>query len=286
MNRENLIQIAKETMQITNRGFYKINDKKIDLIHSKDKDFESVVVYTPEKLKMMMDEKENILKNSKQNRKKCKFYLLDADSFEVAKGFEDALVMNFASPTRAGGGFLTGARAQEEALCRASTLYNSISTKKASEMYDYNKKIHSPIDSDYMLLSKDVCVFRDKQGKLLEKPYNVGVFTIPAPNKNGRAKDIKQEELDYVMKDRIRKFFITAIDNKYKTLVLGAWGCGVFGHEPQKVAQYFYDIFFEEEYENYFENVIFAILYGKDKIQDFSKIFKEKIENFDDIDNI
>lgn len=278
MNRENFIQIAKETIQITKQGFYKINNKKIDLIHSKENDFESVIVYTPEKLKKMMAEKEKILKNNIENIDKCKFYILDSDSFEAAKNFKNTLVMNFASPTRAGGGFLSGARAQEEALCRASTLYSSISGKKASEMYDYNNKIKSPIDSDYMLLSKDVCVFRDNHGLLIEKPYNLGVFTIPAPNKNGRARYIKQEELDIVMKDRIRKFFITAIDNNYKTLVLGAWGCGVFGHEAQKIAQYFYDIFFEEDYENYFENVVFAILYGKNKIQDFLNVFGEKTQ--------
>lgn len=50
------------------------------------------------------------------------------------------------------------------------------------EMYRYNRKNPSPVDSDYMLLSPNVCVFRGTDGVLLDEPYSVSVFTIPAPN--------------------------------------------------------------------------------------------------------
>lgn len=43
----------------------------------------------------------------------------------------------------------------------------------------------APANFDYMLLSPSVCVFRDGGGSLLDEPYPVSVFSVPAPNKRG-----------------------------------------------------------------------------------------------------
>ena len=69
------------------------------------------------------------------------------------------LVLNFANGTHVGGGFLTGARAQEETLCYASTLY---STLVGDPMYAYNLKTNEMESTDYMILSQAV-VFRDDE---------------------------------------------------------------------------------------------------------------------------
>lgn len=122
----------------------------------------------------------------------------------MVKEFEKPLVMNFANAVHPGGGFLKGARAQEEALCRYSTLYKSISSNKASEMYHYNIRNSSPIDSDYMFLIPNVSVFRNKELELLPELFNVSVITIPAQNKNGRARNVQQDILDKIMMNRIR----------------------------------------------------------------------------------
>lgn len=99
----------------------------------------------------------------------CKVSVINADSFQAARQYENPLVMNFANAHNPGGGFKLGANAQEEALCRCSTLYASITSKEASKMYLYNNTHLSTVESDYMLYSPDVCVFRDEQYELLEE---------------------------------------------------------------------------------------------------------------------
>lgn len=143
----------------------------------------------------------------------AEFHLVDADSLEAAKGMEPVLVMNFANAHTLGGGFLNGARAQEESLCRCSTLYASISSDKAGEMYDYNNRMKDPLDSDYMLLSENVAVFRDFNCNPLpeEEIYGVSVVTVPAPNKKGRASHVKQSELDSLKARNFRGSLIRCV---------------------------------------------------------------------------
>ena len=276
-----LSKVAQETIKITKQEYYFINGKRFNLRHRSwsFSSFGDVKVYNSQRLKAIEEDEDEFFERCFYAREHCAFYLVDADSYAAAESLGNPLVMNFANAHVPGGGFLRGAKAQEEALCRASTLYASLSSPEAGEMYTYNNQHPSPIDSDYMLLSPNVCVFRDDQGNLLERPYNVAVFTIPAPNKNGRAREVDQNELDRIMKARLRKFLMTAARNGYSELVLGAWGCGAFGHDARRVAEYFYDLFFHDKFYEFFDTVIFAILHGHDKIQAFADVFGDKIED-------
>lgn len=276
MEKLELKKIAEETLQIIKNGYYRVNGKVINL---PDLDYTETIVYNKKTLEAIQNERV-FFENYAVQDDSCSMYLIDADSFLAAESLERPLVMNFANAKYPGGGFLNGARAQEESLCRESTLYASLSSKAASEMYSYNKAHRNPVYSDYMLLTPNVCVFRDFEGNLLEEPYVVSVFTIPAPNKNGAAKNEKQSKLDYVMKNRIRKFFLAAASENYKTLILGAWGCGAFGHDARRVAGYFKEILINENYKRFFETIVFSILDGDDqkKLQAFSEVFGDEIE--------
>lgn len=274
-----LAEIAKETIHITKAGHYNLNGKNISLKKNPDGRFDDVVVLSPSKLKSIMNDEDKFFEKTFYGHSDCEFYLLACDSYEVAKEMERPLVMNFANAIYPGGGFLSGARAQEESLCRNSTLYASLTSKNAYEMYEYNANHLNPIDSDYMLLSQCVSVFRDEDHELLENPYMVSVMTIPAPNKKRRAAKVKQGELDRVMKDRLRYFLMAAARYGYSELVLGAWGCGAFGHDTKKVAQYFYELFFEEKFKDFFKMVTFAILGDDDKCDAFMEIFGDKLED-------
>ena len=265
----NNIAIANETLKITKERKYSINGQEISL---PDMDFEEVLVISPED--------GNALQNqdiSAQRRNDfCKINIINADSFQAGRLYENTLVMNFANAHNPGGGFRMGANAQEEALCRCSTLYASITSKKASEMYKYNNTHASKVESDYMLISPNVAVFRDEQYEFLDTPVVMGVVTVPAPNRYGAALLASKKLIEETFIRRIRIMLAAAVKYGYKNLVLGAWGCGAFGNKPEDVAGYFKQIIIDEEYGKCFDEICFAI-YGKENghnITSFRKVFE------------
>lgn len=249
----NNIQIAKETIQITKDMQYKLGEKTIELPLL---DYSVVTVYSPEKGNELLSE--NITKTGEM----CKITITSEDSYQAASRYQDCMVMNFANAHNPGGGFLMGATAQEEALCRCSTLYESISSEKAGEMYKYNNTHLSKVESDYMLYS-DVCVFRNSKCELLEEPFLTGVITVPAPNRIGAAMFASDKEVEETMIQRIRILSLIAYKQGKKNLVLGAWGCGAFHNSPKNVAQYFKTVLVDEGYGKLFDEVCFAI-YGSE----------------------
>ena len=264
----NNIQIAKETMKITEDGRYLANGREVVF---DDVNVKEVIVITPE----MGDEivKEDFA--SADLGSMCRLKVVNDDSFAASEGLDKPLVMNFANAHSPGGGFLHGANAQEESLCRTSTLYASIRSREASEMYRYNNTHVSPVESDYMLISPNVVVFRGEGFALLENPYTVGVVTAPAPNKRGAAMMASAKTIEETFIRRIRIMCAAAVKYGFKSMVLGAWGCGAFGNDPKDVAEYFKYVLIDDEYGKCFDEVCFAI-YGSENgknITAFRKAF-------------
>lgn len=252
----NYIQIARETIKITQDGFYRINGQQVSFPEA---DYETVQVISPQAGEELLGREisECFLETN------CEFEVVNADSFQAARKLHNPLVMNFANAHVPGGGFLMGATAQEEALCRCSTLYASIHSKDAAEMYHYNNTNIHPVESDYMLLSPKVLVFRNEKCELLSEPFGVGVVTVPAPNRHGAAIFASGKLIRETFLRRIRIMLRVAAQNDFDTLVLGAWGCGAFGNNPKDVACYFRQVLVEETYSKCFQKVCFAI-YGKE----------------------
>ena len=252
----NYVQIAKESMKYAKEGKYLFQGKEIAFPSA---DLEEVEVISPKFGEELI--KEGV--SSYQRENLCEFTVVNADSFQAARQLSHPLVMNFANAHVAGGGFLFGATAQEESLCRCSTLYASIHSQKAEEMYLYNNTHLSMVESDYMLLSKNVYVYRDEHCEPLPCPVKVGVITIPAPNRKGAAIFAPAKLIEETMMRRIRIMLLVAARNGYRELVLGAWGCGAFGNSPKDIARYFNTILVEEGYGKCFDKVCFAV-YGKE----------------------
>ncbi|MBO4864827.1 MAG: TIGR02452 family protein [Eubacterium sp.] len=264
----NNISIANETINITKEGSYLYNGEKVDL---PDIDLEEVIVISPEDGQALLDAD---LSDKKQD-KLCNISVINADSFQAGRKYENALVMNFANAHSPGGGFRLGANAQEEALCSCSTLYASITSKEASKMYLYNNTHPSRVESDYMLISPNVAVFRDEACNLLEKPEVMGVVTVPAPNRYGAALLAGNDLIRETFVRRIRIMLAAAAKYGYKNLVLGAWGCGAFGNDPEDVANYFKQVIIDEQYGFFFDEICFAI-YGRpdgNNITTFKSVF-------------
>jgi uncharacterized protein (TIGR02452 family) len=163
---------------------------------------------------------------------------------------ERTLALNFANGIEPGGGFLNGARAQEEVLCRSSALY---ATLRGDPMYDAHRQRTLPDSTDWAILSPDVSVFRTDDGTPLDAHWPLSVITCAAPYAPGlgrsRAGDLLQQ--------RIARVLAIARAHGFTALVLGAWGCGAFGNDPHRTARDFHDALLR--HAGAFAQVVFAV---------------------------
>ncbi|MBO5286602.1 MAG: TIGR02452 family protein [Clostridia bacterium] len=249
-------QVAYENIELLKNGGYERDGKKQVF----RKECYSVEVYSPSMLESLRDSDE--IKRC-QVYEKCEIYTDTLDTLtsagELAKAGGKVIALNFASALYAGGGFLHGSYAQEEDLCRRSTLYASLSSECALEMYDYNRAGQEPCYSDYTLLSPVATVFRDTAYEMIDEPYDVAIITCPAPNLNHWARKTPIEEIRRVFRRRIRNILVLSAIKGYDTLVLGAWGCGAFGNDAKDIAKDFYTVLVEEGYQRYFKRIAFSI---------------------------
>ncbi|MEU3339338.1 TIGR02452 family protein [Streptomyces sp. NPDC006668] len=173
----------------------------------------------------------------------------------------EVAVLNFASARNPGGGFLKGAQAQEEALCRASALYTCL--LQAPEFYEHHRAHRDPFYTDRVIHSPAVPVFRDDHGRLLDEPFTAGFLTAAAPNAGvvRRTTPERAAELPQALTTRAERVLETAAAQGYRRLVLGAWGCGVFQNDPAQVAGAFRALFGPGgRFAATFEHVTFGIL--------------------------
>ena len=169
-------------------------------------------------------------------------------------------VLNFASYKNPGGKYIDGSLAQEESLCHFSNLYEILSSDRLKkEFYEYNNAhVNSGKYDSRLIYSPDV-VFYDKDRVTTKK---CDVVTCAAPNKNAIQKNTKLEdvEIEALMKDRILHILNAFANNKAEILILGAFGCGVFGNDVWSTAEIFKECLTEYHYyKNVFKTVIFAI---------------------------
>ncbi|MFF7450188.1 MULTISPECIES: TIGR02452 family protein [unclassified Streptomyces] len=170
-------------------------------------------------------------------------------------------VLNFASARNPGGGYLNGAQAQEEALCRASALYACVREVRA--FYDHHRAHRDPFYTDRVIHSPAVPVFRDDRGRLLDEPYDAGFLTAAAPNAGvvRRTAPERAAELPRALATRAERVLEVAVAQGYRRLVLGAWGCGVFQNDPAQVAGAFHALLGPGgRFAAAFEHVVFGVL--------------------------
>ena len=161
------------------------------------------------------------------------------------------LALNFANGVTPGGGFLNGARAQEEVLCRSSALYPTL---VGDPMYANHRTRSRPDSTAWAIYTPDVPVFRTDDGAELDRPWLLSFLTCAAPY----APNIGQPESGDLLKERIRRVLEVARAYGHEVLVLGAWGCGAFANDPRRTAGDF-RVALETELAGAFSEVVFAI---------------------------
>jgi hypothetical protein len=110
---------------------------------------------------------------------------------------------------------------------------------------------------------------QDDNGNLLSSPYHVAIVTVPAPNA-GVVRDA--EAIRNAMTERVKRLLYVFKANKHDSLVLGAFGCGVFKNNPLDVAITFRQHLESAEFKNSFKRIIFAIL-DAEMCQVFQQVF-------------
>ena len=192
-------------------------------------------------------------------------------SFEAAMRYDGqhVCVLNFASATNPGGGVTHGSSAQEESLCRCSTLYNCLNTRAMWEgFYTPHRQSGDSLHNDDIIFTPRVQVLKDDDYRPLVDPFAVDVITCAAPNlreqpanpfnpNDGDAVQITPNELRRLHEQRARRILTVAAQNKVEVLILGAFGCGAFRNDPNVVAQAYKNML--PEFMRYFKTIEFAV---------------------------
>ncbi|ESK97279.1 hypothetical protein Moror_17844 [Moniliophthora roreri MCA 2997] len=191
-------------------------------------------------------------------------------------------VLNFASAKKPGGGFLTGAQAQEESIARSSTLYPSLMTDIAQNFYNYHLKPKQKKNFFYshaMIYSPGVVVFRDDEGKWAD-PLEVDILTSAAVNagevRKNTPSDAEAEaerKIEREMKERMARVLYLFEMRGTKDLVLGSFGTGVFQNRVDMVARLWAELL-STRFQTSFDKVVFAII-GRRTFDEFQEYFNE-----------
>lgn len=199
-------------------------------------------------------------------------------SFQAAmrlkKEYPDAkvAVMNFANAFHAGGGVTKGASAQEESLCRTSTLYPLLYRNYLRySFYKHHSDLNTSKASDSLVYTEGVVICKTDEDLPKRMPkedwVTVDVITIAAPdlreksNKyaplvNGVTYMNDAELFGYHVKRAIHLLTCAAAKGA-DMLVLGAFGCGAFQNNPNVVARAYRTAL--NEFPKVFRRVEFAV---------------------------
>ena len=215
-------------------------------------------------------------------------------TFEAAMNYQEkkVAVLNFASASNPGGGVVNGSSAQEECLCRCSTLYCNLTEDFMwKNFYQPHRHAANPIHNDDLIYTPDVVIFKSDTPYPRLLPQNkwtkVNVITCAAPNLRERpsnafntgdgnqAVKISPAQLEQIHIQRGRKILATAAANKNEVIILGAFGCGAFMNNPEIVANAYTKLV--EEFKNAFKVIEFAIYCSPRDDSNF-RIFSDRIK--------
>ena len=203
---------------------------------------------------------------------KTEHILAKLDSVSAVKKFAEEgkiCVLNFASYKHPGGGFITGAIAQEECLCHESTLYNVISSNPFKPFYQYNNDhLNHGHYKNRAIYSPDI-LFVDHDEKAV---CAADVLTCAAPNYCYQIRQrVSLKSNLQALQSRIEFIKKILISNGINIAILGAYGCGVFGQDACTVAKMFLDTFKADN--GSIHKIVYAIPGGPNYAA-FNNVFK------------
>jgi len=253
MPRNRYAEIAQETLHVANTGKYTANGNNVDISEK--------IAHTNNHTVFISQQDADELESA---------FIPKGDSPDIELHSETTLAaiirladngsnlgaLNFASAKNPGGGFLNGAMAQEESLAAASALYPS--QLQCTQYYAINRRFKSFVYTDCSIWSPDVVFFRDDSAEFLLAPAKSHVLTIPGVN-YGQVliKGEDTETAKTAMKRRMKIALAIFANKGCDTVILGAFGCGVFRNNPADVAMWWNELLIE--YGGHFSRVVFSV---------------------------
>lgn len=239
--------VLEDTLQVFSNGVYQRDGKTVKCASLKQ--LSQAKVYLPDDIASLQKTTRKqspfihncsiICENTDSFSAAVKLSSLTGQYYHVRKDPMEILVLNFANPFNPGGGVRRGANAQEEDLCRKSSLLLSLESDSAKAYYNYHRQLRSPYSSDAIILSPKVQIIKDTNQNLLPSPVTVAVLTCAAPMLQNGLQNLTQEQYHSLMARRIDGILSVAAHLGYRVLVLGAFGCGAFGNDPNIVSELF-----------------------------------------------
>ncbi|KAI0753399.1 hypothetical protein C8Q80DRAFT_1151969 [Daedaleopsis nitida] len=293
--------IAESTLDHIDKGGYTLNGTTFDLRVSTEQSKRQTTYYAPDSLLSSWSTAAAAAAPQQSSTKLC---LLEVSTLEGAQYLHETLrsahaddvpalptpkakvgVLNFASARKPGGGFKSGAQAQEESIARSSTLYPTLMTRVTQAFYTlHNRDQKGGYYTHAMIYSPGVTVFRTDNGDLVE-PYQIDVLTSPAVNAGvvrqtlfGRvAGSGVEDKIEQAMRERMGRILYLFEQQGVKHLVLGSFGTGVFKNNVEVIARLWVDLLVGDgaRFRSSFDQVVFAIL-GRDTFDTFQSIFDSR----------
>ena len=292
--RKKNIEILGDTLDILDKGYYEKDGQKIKLRFSPE-EMRKAKVFLPSDIEALRNAEAKSTPDAEGERatdSTCTYGCENTDTLVLAekeykrlkaKGEDspEILILNMASSTTPGGRTRDGAGAQEEDLCRRTSLLLSLESEDAKKYYDFNNAKKTHMGSDGVIISPNVEVIKDASAKNMSEPFAISVMSCAAPMIRMGLEGMSKQEYEEMYYNRIYGMLSVAASQKYRHLILGAFGCGIFGNDAAVVSDLFYRAIKEftyagKESDRVFSSVNFAVLCRPDR--DYN--YKESCRNF------
>jgi uncharacterized protein (TIGR02452 family) len=270
---------AKETLEILAAGKYtNKSGTVVEFLAAQQTAVKKTVLYTPQQSAALLaapaagtsDRPPTIAVTAETTQ-------VAAQRLVQSEGCQDLVLLSFASARNPGGGFINGAKAQEEDLARCSGIYPCLLTQP--KYYDANREGESLLYTDNVIYSPNVPWIRVRNRELIDDVFLASVITAPAPNAGQALRRDPNCEAEIAATLQRRAGIVLAIarDNGHRSLLLGAWGCGVFCNDPSMVADAFGQWLEHPHFLGCFDRVVFAI-YTSSSNSDTLTAFQQRFQ--------
>lgn len=230
--------------------------KAKEWVDKMEKEHPSEIAYSVKNTMMCRKENLDFSWSKRYSQTAVKLEALDSVSavFKYTDQNSKTAVLNFASYKQPGGMFLQGSKAQEECLCHESTLYNVLMRFEDAYYASNRKQLNRALYQNVALYSPDVYFERN------DDSVECDVITCAAPNFSAASKycNVSREENATVLESRIKFILYLAATQQVDTLILGAFGSGVFGQDAKEVAEITTKLL--KRYNGVFKKVVFAVI--------------------------